>query len=824
MSVFGLFRLKHRMGDQYEELVSPRNPSGNVIGQMLVCITANLISFSQGFIISTSSILLPQIQEIEGNKSIDGNISITMDEGSWFASLHCVGFVIGSLVGGLQSDYLGRKKSQSFWIVFRYLGGHACGSTLVALSAYNSEISHTSIRGVLYSMQTSLFYLGNFWITILGYLVPWRIAVGVCTAFPLIIIIDEANEEMKDMEHSLTMLDKSENLSNKLICEKLVMIMKDFKNPSFWKPLLLVIVLIAIISVWCGVSFITLYLVSFLSKITTITVAVHQFLLTKGYACEWGLADYQIFHWIPIISIIILYGAVAIGFAPAMRTLQGELLPASKRSLGGSIIGLLEGLMLFILNKLAPMMIENMCVYGCFSFFCWCSVHRDMTTACVSHFNKMDDIKCQGIVSGHHQDCDMDCVETMTLENSLSHKGQILVCAICNLLSLMQGCVVLMSSTILPQIQTDDPKKLSNRGDLVITIDQGSWFASLFCVGYVIGALFGGIQSDFIGRRKSLMIDCLTAFTGAVVIALANSFSILLIGRYLGGHACGSGLVSLPAYNSEISHPSLRGTLSGMLVLLYYIGTCLMTTLGALFPWRYAVGFSCIIPILNIVGLYFSPESPVWLIRFGYKDRATRKETVITLNGYVNLKLPIDAYIAAAFLSYYRLCFGFASLYGMFKIRRRVMALGCLSFMVLGNATTALYQYLLYQGVWTDWGLENNKFINWFPIFPIMMLYGAMAFGFGPSIKALQGELLPSKKRSFGGSILGVFDGISLFVVTKATPTLLYYLKLHGCFTLFACILLSGLIATYFFMPETQGKHLSEIEKFYGRIEKDGIT
>ncbi|XP_071745002.1 trehalose transporter 1-like protein isoform X1 [Lepeophtheirus salmonis] len=525
----------------------------------------------------------------------------------------------------------------------------------------------------------------------------------------------------------------------------------------------------------------------------------------------------------------------------------------------------------------------------------------------------MDDIKCQGIVSGHHQDCDMDCVETMTLENSLSHKGnsvitkcdqlskgnvkgQILVCAICNLLSLMQGCVVLMSSTILPQIQTDDPKKLSNRGDLVITIDQGSWFASLFCVGYVIGALFGGIQSDFIGRRKSLMIDCLTAFTGAVVIALANSFSILLIGRYLGGHACGSGLVSLPAYNSEISHPSLRGTLSGMLVLLYYIGTCLMTTLGALFPWRYAVGFSCIIPILNIVGLYFSPESPVWLIRFGYKDRATRsliylrgsrveaekeikileegfskEETVITLNGYVrkflsvfdgvfepsfrkpilflmymvpivsawsglafitfylvtfleNLKLPIDAYIAAAFLSYYRLCFGFASLYGMFKIRRRVMALGCLSFMVLGNATTALYQYLLYQGVWTDWGLENNKFINWFPIFPIMMLYGAMAFGFGPSIKALQGELLPSKKRSFGGSILGVFDGISLFVVTKATPTLLYHLKLHGCFTLFACILLSGLIATYFFMPETQGKHLSEIEKFYGRIEKDGIT
>ncbi|QQP52833.1 Putative sugar transporter protein 5, partial [Caligus rogercresseyi] len=57
----------------------------------------------------------------------------------------------------------------------------------------------------------------------------------------------------------------------------------------------------------------------------------------------------EIVQWLPFASIIILYAAVSLGFASITRNLQGELLPANKRSFGCGIIGFFDGLSIFTL-------------------------------------------------------------------------------------------------------------------------------------------------------------------------------------------------------------------------------------------------------------------------------------------------------------------------------------------------------------------------------------------------------------------------------------------------------------------------------------------
>ncbi|CAB4054462.1 SLC2A6 [Lepeophtheirus salmonis] len=157
-----------------------------------------------------------------------------------------------------------------------------------------------------------------------------------------------------------------------------------------------------------------------------------------------------------------------------------------------------------------------------------------------------------------------------------------------------------------------------------LSLSSGSWFASLYSLGYLSGALIGGFQSDFFGRRRSMMIDNTFAIIGAAIIATANSFYMLLIGRYISGYAVGSCIASLPVYLSEISHPKVRGTLTAVFGAMYYAGTFVLMALGALLPWRIVVGICGSVPFITITGLFFCPESPIWLLRHGKKDEAIR--------------------------------------------------------------------------------------------------------------------------------------------------------------------------------------------------------
>ena len=78
-----------------------------------------------------------------------------------------------------------------------------------------------------------------------------------------------------------------------------------------------------------------------------------------------------------------------------------------------------------------------------------------------------------------------------------------------------------------------------------------------------------------------------------------------------------------------------------------------------------------------------------------------------------------------------------------------------------------------------------------------------------------QGELLPAKFRSFGSSLLGIVDSVSLFIAVKLVPTLQEVLGMHGTFYFYTVNCCSVAIISYFYMPETSGKSLEEIEEMF---------
>ena len=144
------------------------------------------------------------------------------------------------------------------------------------------------------------------------------------------------------------------------------------------------------------------------------------------------------------------------------------------------------------------------------------------------------------------------------------------------------------------------------------------------------GSLLSRFISDNQGRTKTLAMCSIFFLCGSILMASANSFGMLLVGRIFLGIGTGCGLTIGPLYISEISPSKSRGTLVSFTELAINIGILLGFTanalLGSLDPsisWRLMLGLGGIVPIF---GLYFSlcimPETPRFLMKVGKVNEA----------------------------------------------------------------------------------------------------------------------------------------------------------------------------------------------------------
>lgn len=129
----------------------------------------------------------------------------------------------------------------------------------------------------------------------------------------------------------------------------------------------------------------------------------------------------------------------------------------------------------------------------------------------------------------------------------------------------------------------------------------------------------------------AIIVNALVFALGALLLAFSNSYSWLLVGRFIVGFAVALSAVSECIYISEISTPLNRGMLVSLNEVAITVGFLLAYVVGLIFisrqdGWRYMFGLSAIPAVGQLLGMIKLPNSPHFLV---LKHRDQEAETAV---------------------------------------------------------------------------------------------------------------------------------------------------------------------------------------------------
>ena len=381
------------------------------------------------------------------------------------------------------------------------------------------------------------------------------------------------------------------------------------------------------------------------------------------------------------------------------------------------------------------------------------------------------------------------------------------------------------------------------------------WYVGCALIGSIIGVLVAGMLSDFLGRKKTMIISALLFSISAIGCALCADFSQLVIFRIIGG--LGIGIVSIvsPIYISEVSPAEVRGTMVSLYQLFITIGFLLAylmnflilrgasldatdTNLGsAMFNqeyWRGMLGCEAIPDLLFLLLILFIPESPRWLAVRGERQDKKEEWKYLREPGILRAVL-IGSAIAIlgqfmgvnAVLYYGPKIFSDAGfedplfstvLVGVVNMVTTVIALLIIDkvgrkqlvWWGVGGMIVSLLMIGLYFLPFTS--LPTGFMLTFFLLYVFCTAISISAVVF-----VLLSEMYPNRVRGLAMSIAGFALWIGTYLIGQLTPWMLENLTPAGTFFLFAFMCVPYLIIMYKCVPDTTGKTLEEIEAYWKR-------
>ncbi|KAJ3349516.1 hypothetical protein HDU83_000434 [Entophlyctis luteolus] len=126
---------------------------------------------------------------------------------------------------------------------------------------------------------------------------------------------------------------------------------------------------------------------------------------------------------------------------------------------------------------------------------------------------------------------------------------------------------------------------------------------------------------DKLGRRGALIAGGLTIILSSIISGSANAFAQLCVGRFFTGIGVGIACTAAPAYIAEMSHPSHRGVMVGVYNCWWTVGSFLCEgvirgtiTIQNNWSWRVPLLAQIVPATIMVLGAYWLPESPRWLL------------------------------------------------------------------------------------------------------------------------------------------------------------------------------------------------------------------
>ncbi len=385
--------------------------------------------------------------------------------------------------------------------------------------------------------------------------------------------------------------------------------------------------------------------------------------------------------------------------------------------------------------------------------------------------------------------------------------------------------------------------------------------------GTVLGALFGGIPADKLGRKRSLFWVAVLYLVSALGSALAPEIYSLMFFRFIGGLGVGASSVVAPMYISEIAPKEKRGQLTALFqfnivvgILIAYLSNYLIGG-GGNGNWRWMLGVESVPAIAFVVMILFVPRSPRWLIiKKGLVEEArgvlkqinpttadAHVEELIEGEKLVHGKSAFSEFISGKFnlpillaflVAFFNQLSGInAVIYyaprifsdtGMGEGAALLSSVGVgvanliatlVGMFLIDRMGRKFLMYLCSFGYIASLSMISLAFYTGFGsgtyLVPILIFafIASHAVGQGAVIWVFISEIFPNNVRSFGNSLGCGTHWVFAALIAGTFPYVAGALGAGTTFAIFAGMMVFQLLFVWKLMPETKGKSLEELEE-----------
>ncbi|KAB0795225.1 hypothetical protein PPYR_12064 [Photinus pyralis] len=438
---------------------------------------------------------------------------------------------------------------------------------------------------------------------------------------------------------------------------------------------------------------------------------------------------------------------------------------------------------------------------------------------------------------------------------------------LCQVLAVITGTLTVISdgmhygwsSPIVPLLQ-------SPQSPIPISESDVLWLENCLMFGGIAGLFLTMYLLDKVGRKRTMLIAAVENLIAWVLIATATTPEVLLVARFISGIAADVNFVAAPVYIAEIADKEIRGRLSSLINIFSLLGVVLIYSVGPFVSITISSAIGMGFLVTELLTFSSMPESPHYLL-VRQKPEAARESLKVLRNVDVDDELreltevverenacrgrPFDLIkvksYRKAILIMTVLNFGqhFTGLSVMIMNLHIILEeagssiktnTAAIEFSLLMVAACIITMFLIdllgrrvlltTSSVLTGISLlvlgvyfaiknagGNTRDYTWIPVASLMVYAIVHKIGLGSIPIVVTAELFPTNIKAVGCTVAD-----SIYVIASASSIFVFHYMLrqfgmHAPIFLFAaCSILVGLFVI-FFLPETKGKTLEQIQQ-----------
>ncbi|KAL0861060.1 hypothetical protein ABMA27_009572 [Loxostege sticticalis] len=399
---------------------------------------------------------------------------------------------------------------------------------------------------------------------------------------------------------------------------------------------------------------------------------------------------------------------------------------------------------------------------------------------------------------------------------------------------------------------------------------QANWLVAITFLGSFVGAVILSRLSNVLGRKPCLVIGGVSITLSYLGKALIKNIAALLTFRFILGVGIATVFSVNLVYIGEIASTEIRGKLLGSFIIFNSMGFLLVYVVGGFASYEAVNYFAMALGLVYLCGLFFAPESPIYHLIKGREEEArvalmvlkrkedaekiseikaqieknkntlewrtlfmvkcNRKALIITTLLFVFQQTSgigvmrtytttifeiadsaITPHIATIIIGVVQVLSGFITPLFVESCGRKLLLLMSTGLASLSLMILAIYFYLY------DNGVHFVADIKWLPLVMCIIYFICFTSGFGVIPGTLVGEMFEMDVRNSGTAIVFSFSWLSSVLSVTTFGYIITNAGIFVAFCIFSIVCALAFVFTIFFVPETKGKSLLDVQKMLNK-------